>query len=296
METLTVSKHLAGIVPIANNESFFNMPWHDSLMPIGHNYLAIEKAIFDCALAGCDTIWVIGHMNMQPLIRKRVGEMIFDPLKSYSNKEMVYKRHDIEAKRKEIQIYYVPIHPKDRDRRDSLAYSVIYAASIAYKTCFDISKWASPDVFFCSFPYGIVSEESMYEFRKHANKKKSTLMVYEGKTVKDNLMLPFTFTYKDFMRCKNHLNEYAVSVWENAKNDDSDLPTIHYSIKDVFNCLDASESSLVQCSWFHQINNWNGYKNFLNSQHSEQIKMRTDLWCPETRSALDFEDKKDDGS
>ena len=40
--------NLAGIVPVAGQPLDFNFPWHDSLMPIGHNYLAVEKAVFDC--------------------------------------------------------------------------------------------------------------------------------------------------------------------------------------------------------------------------------------------------------
>ena len=33
---------------------------------------------------------------------------------------------------KETSIYYVPIHPKDRDKRDCLAWSVIYGSLRAF--------------------------------------------------------------------------------------------------------------------------------------------------------------------
>jgi hypothetical protein len=294
MDILTKVKHLAGIIPIANNESFFDMPWHDCLMPITDDYLAIEKAVFDCALAGCDTIWIVGHMNTQPLIRKRLGEMTIDPLTVYSNKELKFKRHDTDETKKEIQIYYIPIHPKDRDRRDSIAYSVLYGADIAYKTCLNISKWATPDMFFCSFPYGIVAEEDIYEMRKFSNMKRNILMVNKGKTVKDGLMLPFTFLVNDFKRCKNHLNDYAVSVWENADNQSAELPTMHYSIKDVFNSLDSSKAQLIESTFYHEITSWDKYKQFLRSQDSDTIHMRGDLRSPEKRTALNFEGKKEE--
>jgi hypothetical protein len=35
--------------------------------------------------------------------------------------------------RKEIPIYYIPIHPKDRDRRDSYGWSVLYGAYSAWR-------------------------------------------------------------------------------------------------------------------------------------------------------------------
>lgn len=151
MEKETLVKHLAGVVPIASPESFFNMPWHDCLMPLNNNYLAIEKAVFDCALAGCDTIWIVGHLGTQPLVRKRLGEMIYDPLKMYSGKELFFKRHDADLKNIEIQIYYVPIHPKDKNKKDSLAYSVLYGADTAIKVCSNISIWAEPKCFFVHF-------------------------------------------------------------------------------------------------------------------------------------------------
>ena len=45
------SFHLAGIVPAAGQKLDFNFPWHDSLQPIGSNYLAVERAVLECAYA-----------------------------------------------------------------------------------------------------------------------------------------------------------------------------------------------------------------------------------------------------
>ncbi len=39
-----------GIVPIDGQPLDFTFPWHDSLIPIGHNYLAVEKAILESGL------------------------------------------------------------------------------------------------------------------------------------------------------------------------------------------------------------------------------------------------------
>ena len=48
--------HLAGLIPLAGQPLDFNMPWHDSLMPVGPNYLAVERRIVECENAGCETI------------------------------------------------------------------------------------------------------------------------------------------------------------------------------------------------------------------------------------------------
>jgi len=47
------SFHLAGIIPIGDRPRDFNFQWHDSLMPVGRNYTALENAVQECAMAGC---------------------------------------------------------------------------------------------------------------------------------------------------------------------------------------------------------------------------------------------------
>ena len=74
------SFHLAGIVPVAGQKLDFNFPWHDCLQPIGKNYLAVERAVLECAYAGCETIWIVCHDDMQPLIKHRLGEYVLDPV------------------------------------------------------------------------------------------------------------------------------------------------------------------------------------------------------------------------
>ena len=63
--------HLAGVVPVSGVESDFGFPWHPSLNPVGKNYLAIERAVVECAWAGCETIWVVCDDDTQPLIKHR---------------------------------------------------------------------------------------------------------------------------------------------------------------------------------------------------------------------------------
>ena len=107
--------HLAGIVPVAGQPLDFNMPWHDSLMPISQNYLAVERAVIECAYAGCETIWLICHTDMQPLIRHRLGDYVQDPV-------WINRRYELQRDKfhKPVPIHYVPIHPRDREKRELL--------------------------------------------------------------------------------------------------------------------------------------------------------------------------------
>ena len=144
--------NLAGIVPVAGQPLDFKFPWHDSLMPVGHNYLAVEKAVFDCVVAGCNTVWVVCPKDMQPLIRYRLGDWVLDPIRfdkghTFGKRPRIY----------EVPIYYVPIHTKDVGRRDCLAWSVITGGQYAWHVSRKISRFAYPDKYFISFPYGMFS-------------------------------------------------------------------------------------------------------------------------------------------
>ena len=289
MEEKSKVDHLAGIVPIASPDSFFNMPWHDCLMPITENYLAIENAVFNCALAGCDSIWIVCHMDTQPLVRKRVGEMILDPLTYYSSDDFTYTRHDKKFRRREIQIFYIPIHPKDRDKRDSLGDSVLYGTESILRVSSSITRWIVPSKMFVSFPYGIIPHQLIYHNRKNFRQNNNTIITFDDKTIKDGLMLPFTFRLKNFTDCKQRLKDYAVYVWE--KSNYQSMVKLKFSLQEVFNALDISTAKMLQSEWFYQIDNWESYKNFLASEESLMISKRDHIFLKDKRSELDFGDQ-----
>ena len=168
--------HLAGIVPVAGQPLDFNFPWHDSCTPIAPNYLAVERAVVECAYAGCETIWIVCHDDMQPLIRHRIGEMIEDPV--WLGRNMDPRPSET---RKQIPIYYIPIHPKDRDKRDCLGWSVLYGALTAHWLSRTISQWVVPNKYYTAFPYGLYDPELVKPYRKKISSKESFCVSYNKK-------------------------------------------------------------------------------------------------------------------
>ena len=72
--------HLAGIIPVANIKSDFNLMTPEVLLPINAGLTAIQKSVFECAMAGCNTIWIVANDDLAPIIRKIVGEWVYDPV------------------------------------------------------------------------------------------------------------------------------------------------------------------------------------------------------------------------
>jgi hypothetical protein len=258
--------NLVGIVPTAGQKLDFSFPWHDSLQPIGRDYLAVEKAVLNCAIAGCRTIWIACPKDMQPLIRYRLGDYIIDPYEL--NITTAFARYPAY---KEIPIYYVPIHPKDVDRRDSLSWSIITGAYAAYRAGKKISKWVTPDRYFVSFPYGMFPDRDLQDCRPLARSHDPFYVSYQGETFKDGLYLPFTFTPEDFLvaRKKVRTNETrSVDAQRNKVPLENRWTGTAFLHDFVFQEVNDTNANTVAASWYYDIGSWKGLKKWLGSDYS----------------------------
>ena len=107
------SFHLAGIIPVAGELSNLHPVLPNCLASVGADYTAIQAAAAQCAYAGCETIWIVCNDDVAPAVKHVLGDSIEDP--SYRHRS--FCKYPSEH-RIAIPIFYVPVHPKDRDRRD----------------------------------------------------------------------------------------------------------------------------------------------------------------------------------
>ena len=264
------SFHLAGIVPVAGQKLDFNFPWHDCLQPIGQDYLAVERAVWECSCAGCETIWIVCHSDMQPLIRYRLGDYVQDPL--WVNKVRLRIPEGVE---RQIPIYYVPIHPKDRDKRDCLGWSALYGALTAHWLSRTISQWVIPDKYYTAFPYGLYNPELVKPYRKRISSKESFCISYEGKTVKDNEYLGFTFDAEDFKSCRRTIRTEGTGMYTDYMGDKLPIEerwsARYFPLDTVFQSVNMEHANELKIPWYFKIDNWNGYCDFLGSEYRKEI-------------------------
>lgn len=258
--------HLAGIVPVAGPRLDFGFPWHDSMQPIAKNYLAVERSVVECAYAGCETIWIICNDDMQPLIKNRLGDYIEDPY--YLDKSAFVKYPS--QFRRQIPIFYAPIHPKDRDRRDSLGWSVIHGALTAFIISDKISKWMIPSRYYVSFPYGVYQPWEVYKHRKRISNKKPFFVCHNGKTVRDGEYLGFTLDAEEY-------KTYVTNVKSNCTggnkgiSPDKRWSSRFFTIDKIFDS-DIIDKEMLEVSWYHKIDSWEAYHNYMSSEESRLIK------------------------
>jgi len=266
--------HLAGIIPIAGQPLDFNFPWHDSCMAIAPDYLAVERAVVECAYAGCETIWIICHDDIQPLIRHRIGEMIEDPV--WLGRNMDPRPSET---RKQIPIYYVPIHPKDRDKRDCLGWSILYGALVAYSTSRKISTYVVPNRYYVAFPYGVYPPEILRSHRKQISSDRPFVLSFLDSTVKNGEYLGFTFNAEDFKKCRAKLRKEGTGRYVPGEGIGKNLLPIekrwsarHFPLEQVFSSLVLDGGLNVEVDWYFKIDNWNDYCEYMGSEMRKGIK------------------------
>ena len=260
------------------------MEWDECMSPIAPDYTLIENAVYECAWAGCDTIWIVVNDDMAPLLRYRVGERILDPLyasSKYTKRASDYQKH--------VPIYYVPIHPKDRDKRDCLAWSVLHGAVSCLKISDFLSKWIKPDKYYVSFPF---SAFNAYDLKKHRTKIRSKDNFYitkNGLSVEDNLYASFTFGKEEFVKYRRIIRQKGTGMYDRSSpKDERGLNTVklpieerysarYFDLQDVFIDLEITEENSMEPSWYYDVGSWEEYCNLVSSEEMKKIKRPTDL-------------------
>ena len=273
--------HLAGIIPVAGQPLDFNFPWHDALQPVAANYLAVEHAAVECAHAGCRTIWIVCNDDMQPLIRYRLGDYLMDPLHLERSKFIKFASGHY----REIPIFYVPIHPDDRDKRDCLTWSMIHGAVVADNISRVISRWITPRRFYVSFPYGIYNVKDIRKHRRRLGSDRRTIFSFDGKTAQDGEFLPFTFDLNDVKKYKNIIRKMGTGKYEMDHSGESThdynlklrpmeerFSARFFNLEDVIEFDEIQEEENHELSWYHNISSWDGLCNYLGSEDRKEIR------------------------
>ena len=259
--------HLAGIVPVAGQKIDFGFPWHDCLQPIGKNYLAVERAVWECVCAGCETIWIICHDDMQPLIRHALGDYIQDPKRHNLSRKTFPAEHE-----RTIPIYYVPIHARDRDKRDCLGWSILYGALTAYWLSKTISKWVVPDRYYVAFPYGVYDPELLLPIRRKISNKKPFHISFENKNIKNNEYLGFTFDAEDFKQARRIVRKEGTGEFDSYEATER-IPLEErwsarfFELDKIFRDVIMEDTTVLEVPWYYNIGNWNGLKDYLGSEN-----------------------------
>ena len=285
--------HTAGIIPVANLKTNIDVAYPEILLPVCNGLSAIQKSVFECAMAGCKTIWIVANNDLAPIIRKTVGDWVYDPVYYERTHTKFYAEH-----RKEIPIYYVPIHPKDRDRRDSYGWSILHGVYSAWYTAYKISRWILPENYYISFPMSIYNVYDIRNYRKEiSNTKQNFFLSHQNKTAQDNEYLSFTMTGEDFKKCRNHINQSTTREYlppsPGEKYPSQKLPledrwsARHFQLSQILQAIENKDVTLVDVQWYYNLSEWDEYVKYMSSDNLLEMPEK-ELTRPRTHANIPY--------
>ena len=254
-------RNVAGVVPISGWNNSFDFPWPDYLQPIRQGMLAIERSIYECAYAGCDSIWVVCNDDVAPIVKKRLGDYVLSP-RFFEEKDFVKSKNYHE---KWVPIFYTPISQKDRDRRDSLGWSALHGALMAFQMSDKMSQWVLPTKYFVSFPYGLYHTGIARGHRDAIRGPKSFFFSHQGKTVRDGLYLGFTFFPSDWPKFKHHVKDQCTGGSRNIPLRER-WSSQHFTLDKIFDVGVISIDKKVEVPEYYDLDTWDSLQAYYRSE------------------------------
>jgi len=237
------------------------------MLPIADNLVAIERAVLECAFAGCKTIWIVCNDDISPVVKSRVGEYVYDPVYHYRKDPFPSES------RRVIPIFYVPIHPKDLNKRDCLSWSILYGSITAFKVGKTLSGWVAPHRYYVSFPYGIYEPSALRPLRDAIRKEEVTALSFAGQTAKDNCYLGFTFGKDEWTQMRRIIRSGTGAFTSNDMKDGiyprEKLPleerysARHFTLDKVLEPVKID--NIVEIESYHSIEDWDAYVEYMSS-------------------------------
>lgn len=241
-------------------------------MPLNINFTAIERAVTECAAAGCDSIWITVSREYLPLIRKVLGDYIHDPLYYFNMRKVKYAADYL----RRIPIFYCPMRIKDIGLKDSEAFGIINSALCARKLSIKLSGYVEPMTYYAAFYDGVYQPFVSMPLRDTIRKEKNFYYSYNGKSFKDGEPLAFTFNHEQLKAChemvRNEgtkkykpLSEYKAdnSKWLELLPKEERYSATKFKLDKVFSSVTLDASHEVKLRWFHNINTWEGYRAYV---------------------------------
>ena len=274
-ETPGTISNLVGVIPIAGHDTFdFDQPWPDCMMPIGPSYSLIEAAVVECAWAGCKSIWIVVNDDIGPLIRKTLGDWCGDPV--WAHRKFDPSPH---MSKRRIPIYYVSVNPKDRFKRDCMAWSVIHGALTAFKVMSQVSSWMTPSRYYVSFPHGYFPAWQLRDHRKQIASGQSCFVSFNGETVKDDHFMSFTFGKDEWLEFRRIIRTGTGKRVPGSKPEDDLMldPSERWSarffpLSKVFEPLNLEASHEIKVDNYFNLRNWEEYQDFICASRNLVIR------------------------
>jgi hypothetical protein len=240
-----------GIVITSGFDKEQDMPWHPALSQIDTNITAIEKSIFECALAGCSSIWVCCDETLQPLVKNRVGDYTRDPVQVSKASFTNYPSEN----HVDIPIYFYLVNPKDRKKRSGACWDVFSTALTIFFISKKVSRWTIPHKYYVSFCNGLYDNSALQKYRDLLRKDTDVCFACEGNTFMDGLRTGFTIS-------GDAIRDIIVNLKQNRKYHNSS----ELAFADLEGLIDIKKYKNIEIDQYFTCNNWNSRVEYIKNR------------------------------
>lgn len=235
----TLSKHIAGIIPVAKSQTDIDLLLHHSVLPIANNFYNIQRSIVECAYVGCSTIWVVCEDSYAPLIKKVCGDFVINMHDYERSKHAKYPKDN----RRTIPIFYTPLSFKHRDKK-GIGVSVLDGVMASFHVSSKISKWVVPYKYYIAPPYGVYNPEVK---RSAVKSFENFFLEHDGRTALDGENLGFSLGIKEVKHCSylyKKMSANSVFTLDKILNND----------------IVKNNVKTTNIDKYYNIENWSGYQ------------------------------------
>lgn len=236
----TSSKHIAGIVPVAGVRSDIDLVLPPGALPVGNGFYNVQRAIVECAYAGCNTIWVVCDDATAPLIKEICGDFVTN---MHDYERSMHTVHPSDNRRT-VPLMYTPLSFKYQDK-SGIILSIIEGIRAAFHVSSNISKWLVPYKYYVSNPYGVYNPE-IKSIRTKINKDSDFFISHNNKTAMDGENLGFCIGIQAAKHCS-----YLLKRIKGNKNFSLDMVLDNDILRSNFETHEVDK--------YHNIQNWLGY-------------------------------------
>ncbi len=260
MKSRSKGSVLVGVIPLTPTSKNLGMPWPNYLQPIAENYCAVERAVYECALAGCKSIWIVCGDDTSSALKYRLGDRVLNP-DVYEHWDFIKNKAD---HKKYIPIFYVPLSKRDALRRGTLGWSILHGALTAFQISNSISSWAVPSKYYVAFSEALYDPAIVRGCRREIKSADLFSFSYRGKTIQDGLYTGFTLDPTSWLATRKHIKNLCTGGSRSLKAS-MRFSSQNFSLDKIFNNAKIVFESRESLKDYCEFVDWSSLEAFYKS-------------------------------
>ena len=128
-----------------------------------------------------------------------------------------------------------------------------------------MSQWVLPTKYYVSFPYGVYDPDILRAHKDAIRGRDSFFLSYEGKTVRDNMYLGFTFNPEDWPRFKHHVKDQCTGRSRSTPISER-WSSKNFTLDKIFDLDVISIDKKVDVPEYYDLNTWENLQAYYRSE------------------------------